>query len=725
MCTWLIWGWIEVECKRVLLGKTFLGALVALLVINCFFFLYQQADSEGNFRTYPNAYHQAVEELAPLSWEEGLARTVAFQEEVSEAVRQDPYWFDVPENQKRYTAMCQLQTQFEYLLSYDDYVNRVQTEAKKLQQVSLFAKPETFGYQNTVKTADDFSQMLGAEVTFGHDEAVSAIFADRWTDYASLLLMVVVCGLFLAERKEGLWAMIHAASGGRKKLAWKRIELLLAAAWIGTLLLYGGKIFLSGWLYHGLGEWDRLLQSVPQFYNVPYRMTIGQFWIFYLGVKAMGNFLVGLILWTVLSAVSNLGLAFCAAGVIVGVEYACTLIPCGSAFAVFRFCNLLSYLDFLPVFTTYLNLSVFGMLISGSDLVLVMLLPLCVVFMGLLLLLAEKKRPVTRENRLLSLGDRLAKKTDAHLCGGSLLACEGKKLFLRRKGALLLAVLFLLMLYKQPPERKYDPLNMYYQYYQEKYAGPITEETLENLQKDMDNARDSKQLSALEILLWKTQMAPEGSWMVPMAPYEAIWSNNYLNYHRSTALVALLFLTLLLSNLASQERQYNMDTLLHSTPGGRRKLWRRKQWILLLGTVLVWAMVYGTELLLTVRYHGKFMCMDAPLTSLEHMRFLGWTTTIGQTLVLYYGAKLLMLLAAGETCFYLSGKCAKNSDAILLCSGVLLVPAALATIGSSVGASLSFLLPLGGVELFTKPALLLLPLAVGAIMTIGTERAYA
>ena len=134
---------------------------------------------------------------------------------------------------------------YEYLLSYDDYVNRVQTEAKKLQQVSLFAKPETFGYQNTVKTAEDFSQMLGAEVTFGHDEAVNAVFADRWTDYASLLLMVVVCGLFLAERKEGLWAMVHAASGGRKKLAWKRIGLLLAAAWIGTLLLCTAARFSS------------------------------------------------------------------------------------------------------------------------------------------------------------------------------------------------------------------------------------------------------------------------------------------------------------------------------------------------------------------------------------------------------------------------------------------------------------------------------------------------
>lgn len=72
---------------------------------------------------------------------------------------------------------------------------------------------------------------------------------------------------------------------------------------------------------------------------------------------------------------------------------------------------------------------------------------------------------------------------------------------------------------------------------------------------------------------------------------------------------------------------------------------------------------------------------------------------LGWAVGLYYGAKLLVMAAVGEACFFLSSRCTKNRDAILLCCGVILIPAALAAIGSVVGAYLSFLLPLGGAEL--------------------------
>ena len=68
-------------------------------------------------------------------------------------------------------------------------------------------------------------------------------------------------------------------------------------------------------------------------------------------------------------------------------------------------------------------------------------------------------------------------------------------------------------------------------------------------------------------------------------------------------------------------------------------------------------------------------------------------------LVLYYLAKLAVMLLIAEIVFILSGKCTKNRDAILLSCGVLLIPAGLAAIGSVVGEWLSFLLPLGGSEL--------------------------
>ena len=73
--------------------------------------------------------------------------------------------------------------------------------------------------------------------------------------------------------------------------------------------------------------------------------------------------------------------------------------------------------------------------------------------------------------------------------------------------------------------------------------------------------------------------------------------------------------------------------------------------------------------------------------------------SLGWMVALYYGAKLIVLLTVGEVCFFLSYRCTKNRDAILLCCGVLLIPAALAAIGSAVGELLSFLVPLGGVEI--------------------------
>ena len=82
MCTWPGWGWIDVEIRRVLLNKTFLAVLVALVALNCFFFIYQQSDGQGDFREYGNAYHQRLSAFSDLSWEEGLAQCAAVEEEI-------------------------------------------------------------------------------------------------------------------------------------------------------------------------------------------------------------------------------------------------------------------------------------------------------------------------------------------------------------------------------------------------------------------------------------------------------------------------------------------------------------------------------------------------------------------------------------------------------------------------------------------------------------------
>lgn len=676
------------EAKRILKNPLFLATLVALLLLNAFFFIYQQTDGQGDFREYGNVYHRELNALADLSWYEGLARCEIAEQEALEN-------WGSGNNVQRYEIIQQITSQYEYLLGYEAYLDKIDADAAKLQSVSLFADPDSTAYQNTVKTAEAFHAMEGVSVSVGHNLAVTEVFSDKWADYSIVILICVVCGLFVAERKEGLWPMIYAAPGGRWKLVCKRIGILFVAAWIGTVLIVGSKILLCGWVFHGLGEWDRVLQSIPMFQNVPTPLTVAEFWMLYITVKAMGAFWIGLVLWAVLSAISNLGLALTAAGLLMGLEFACTAIPSSSMFAVLRYVNVFSYVDFIPVFSRYLNIAVFGNLISGSDLVLAILPFLCLIFAGHNVLIVERKHPISASNRLLHWADGMVRKLDPKLprCG------EFGKLLVKRKGALLLAVLAIVAIRMEEPPRAYVPYDPYIQHYQSEFAGPITEDTILELEEALANAMDTGNQIGLTTVLESVQNAPEGAWILPTAPYDAIWSNNLNNYHRRTALITMLFLVLTLAPIASQERQNNMTVLLTSTSGGRKRLWFRKQVVLLAVTAFVWLMVYGEELIHTVKAYGAFQCLSAPTFSLELFRNAP-SIPLGGMIALYYGAKLLVLVVVGEICFALSSRCSKNRDAILVCCAVLVIPAALAAIGSGMGEWLSFIIPLGGAEYF-------------------------
>ena len=180
------------EAKRVLKNPLFLAVLAALLLLNAFFFIYQQTDGQGDFREYGNAYHRELTALADLSWEEGLAQCEIAEQEALES-------WGSGNNVQRYEIIQQITAQYEYLLGYEDYLDKIDADAAKLQSVSLFADPDSVAYQNTVKTAEDFHSMAEVSVSMGHDLAVTEVFADKWADYSIVILICVVCGLFVAE----------------------------------------------------------------------------------------------------------------------------------------------------------------------------------------------------------------------------------------------------------------------------------------------------------------------------------------------------------------------------------------------------------------------------------------------------------------------------------------------------------------------------------------------
>lgn len=676
------------EAERVLGSKIFSAGLLALVLISLFFCLYRLKGDTGDLKTYTGQYHRAVSELQAMSPEAALA----YCEEEIAAITQVQMQGKWEETEHRRLLYQELRSSYSYLLDYDDYLRRIRTDARKLQGVSLFSDPDSPAYKNTVKTASDFAAMEGVSVTPGHDRAVTEFFSDRWGDYSILILMGLVCALLLAERKEGLWSLVHAAPGGRRGLALRRIGILFAASWLGTVAILGSKILLCGGLFHGLGEWGRTLQSIPMFQNVPTPMTVGEFWLLYLAVKAMGTFWISLVLWSLLSAVANPALALGASGIALAGEYALTFLPSGSRLVMLRYVNLFSYVDYCKVFPRYLNLPVLGTLISGNDLVLWMLIPLCILFSGVVLWIAETKKPISAPNPLLSIPLAMGKRWNYALAGGGELC----KLLIKRRGILLLMLLGVLVWKADPPPRPEIPWDPYIRYYQEVYTGEVTMETLQTIETAMSEAVDDNHAMGLSLVLSQARELPKGGWLLPSTPYDAVFSNNLGNYHRSTALLALLFLVLLLASVASQERQFDMMPLLRCTSGGRKKLFGKKQCLIFGISAAVWLLVYGGEMIKTVDTYGAFRGLQAPAFSILPIE---WTMPLWTVLGLYYVWKLMVLIAAGELCYLLSSCCKRNRDALLLCTVTLILPAALAAVGSAVGEYLSLLLPLSAVEL--------------------------
>ena len=196
------------EAKRILGSRLFIAVLAGLVVLSCFFHLYQRPDTWENPLVDGEVYHEQLENLKNMSWEDAHAWCVQYQED-AEAARFVGTWDYDSEAEEIRIAAAQLQSQYEHLMGYQPYLKKIQAHAKLLQSVSLFSDPNSIGYKNTVKTAKDFEKMLGVEVTAGHDLAVTEFFTDKWTDYSIIIVICVVCGLHrsavcgLLDRRSG------------------------------------------------------------------------------------------------------------------------------------------------------------------------------------------------------------------------------------------------------------------------------------------------------------------------------------------------------------------------------------------------------------------------------------------------------------------------------------------------------------------------------------------
>lgn len=651
---------------------------------------------------------------------------------------------DLNEVRLDYVAASNLLAQGEYLDGYADYLDTIQANKEQMLSFSIFNDPNSFSGRNIVKTAEEFEALEGVSLALGSDGAVTAFLDFSITDYLLLCVLVLICVAFLDERKKGLWSVVHAAPHGRLRLALKRAGILLGISLAGTLALYGSNLLIGFWIYGGMDDLGRAAQSVELLGKMPLCCTVGQFLLQYLLFKVVATFLTALLLWLIFTAINNVKYTILAAAGLLVVEYSLyTFLPVQSGWNLFKYFNLFTYISLSDLYTNYLNIDLFSYPVGIRAVSQLACLPLILLLAAACVTIHCRKKPAAGKDLLGRFVYGINRMADWFLRRFRLLGMELHKTLMIQKG-ILIVLLFLYLAsglsftVTIPVENSTDAAA---RQYMSELEGEITEDTLQRIdevQAELDEIiaayeqakaqyeNGEMEYPQYDVFVREAETAEIKSkglgivcdrveelrflgeekgftpWLIEESSYKGTYGQEARANQQSTALVAMLTITLLLAGSFVYETQSGMNCLLASTLRGRKKLLRRKIGLAAILTTGAWAVTYGLEL---HAFLGicETSTLAAPVQNLSMLTNVPIVCSIRIFLIGLYLFRWLALFTCAMLTMLLSSYMKRMETAYIAACGVMLLPSVLYLyVGLEPLKYLSLALPVEGMPLLTE-----------------------
>ena len=676
------------ELRRILCNRRRSMILLALPLLCLGLFLYEKCG--GRFDMLKSG---AEEYRALLRQYEGES-----PQEIAEALeRKDPLTIPTEEETR-------LKEQAAYVRDYAAYLENVQTQAKQQKNSPVFGKNKnSYVYRNILKTAGDFEPMIGTEVSLGNDRALESWLAFSGADFFFLAAMLLIALSFFDERKCGLQAVVRSCPGGRAALGLRRCGVLLFFSVLYTLLLYGLPL-VCAFLIDGSSDLSRPVQSLVSFKKCTIPISIAGWLVRMLFVRVLCGFLLGLIIWFFLSFLKQLQLTWlltAAAFIIEYVLYRTILVQ--SVFSPLKLINVFAYIHASKLYTDYVNLNVFGWPV-GSRLLLLLLLRLFTLLLTAANVLLQSRRYPFGGRDILGkavlLGNRVGDAFRRHM---PLLAFEGYKWLILSGTVLILAAAgwFTRNLTYDSAAYYSADKNIDRMYLAELH-GPVSDETVAYLQKARDALEEfygdradfDASLSRVNRYIEETKALAEQegfeAWILDDTFLKNVLDRGAAKTMQQNGLIAMTALVLCLAPLFALEQTNGMNYLLKSSPKGRKGIIVRKYFLSALAALLVWAFVYGREILCLLRIYPKEM-MGISGHNIILFRDLPVSFSFGGALTLYFALSFLTLLSLVHICLFFSEYAGSADKAMIAGAAALLLPAAAYYLGAGWMAPLSLL----------------------------------
>lgn len=593
-----------------------------------------------------------------------------------------------------YKAVSGLLEQISYINEYPAYIEGVLEQADSMNTISIFADTDSFSNANLSKTKKDYTDLQGVQPVLFWSEYITKYLNFMPMHGLALLAGIIMVFVLLDERKPGLRSMIFATANGRGKLVVSKILALFLGAGVIAVLFYGTGLLESSLLYSGdfLSDIAYSIQSVQEFKDFTWNISIGEFCVIYLLYRWLVLFMLMLIVWTMLFVIDNPIPAFGIMGVTGVVEYLLVkMIGTNSPAQWFRYMNLwYLYMD-KSVFTEYKNFSFFRHPL-GKNYVLGIT---CLLILGLFCMIAYlagvKKYPCSSKagswnlwmNRIQEKIERLSGRyTEKKTITGM----EIHKIIFLQKGWLVLVLLCLLFL----EQRDFTKINrtaqqeMYYNFMEKNEGIPDKnaqeeidklEQTLSKITQEYEQAEKDYEAEKIDLYTlveytnkymafeqdrgFLEQVKSQTAYLKQLKQEKNIdgWYVNQYSYihlldngNKGMIEDVLFFMgvVLLCSGVFAFEKNCGTKEIVKGTINGRKKLFVRKMMVITILTSLLFLFRTILELLCVWQVYG-LSGFEAPIQSINCLSFVGISCSIGTFFVYLYLIKLLVMLAV--VCF--------------------------------------------------------------------------
>ncbi len=723
--------------------RVFTICLVISLFANAFFLIYMQQSQplSKNMHTYQSEYTELLESCNDSENPEAFIQSKRKEIEIgffllstSANNSEDIYATKTKENyQKNYpnefaTAtsndlsreelqaknelLVDISSQLEYINGYDEFIGEMQSRADQQLKFSIFAKPNTFSYNNIKKTPLDFEHLSGVSLEVGNNNALTAATTFQLTDYIVLVLVVLICiFLFGAERDKGLYPLVRSAKHGRTATALSKLAVIVFVTLVITIVLYA-EALITGGLYYGFGDFSRNIQSAELFMNCSLDLTIGEYCLLWILGKVILFACLALFLSFVFAFVKTTAKAYATLAIGLSVEFFCYMfIESNSFLCVFKFVNPIYLMSGNNIFGVYQNVNFFEQPVN----IITVFIVLCSIFalIGIFATctaFAFSSQLAGKSTLLAKISSFIAK--HSKIRGNvNLFSGEAFKHYKTSFAALVLAALAvfaytnltdeLKVVYANPTEsaynvymetlegemteEKYAFINAEKQYFEElslQQAQIAADETLSEDEKTLqynsiNSTIESKGKAFEEVCMQlehteiKSTEIGEPVALVNEIITKRLTHDTFRDWGYFTLMLAVVvFCT---SNIFACEYKKNMVNLIRSNRNGKSKLLLTKLSTVLLTTTVTYILIYLPYMINYIRTFGT-NSFNIPLAYSRDFDMLTSSVSVFEYVLILGVVHFIVAIAATCLIYMLSMLLKNNSMTMIVSSGLLLVP---------------------------------------------------